>query len=137
MKALGARGVLRLAGGAVQVVVGPVADQLASEIRGALRAGAPAAALQSAPVVQMTQAPQLPPDPLLLARVKTALGGQRNIATLELRATRLCISVHDAGAVDVPALAKSVRAVAQPAARSIHLVVGPAADSWFAELKHS
>jgi PTS system N-acetylglucosamine-specific IIC component len=43
LKALGAHGVLRLADGAVQVVVGPIADQLASEIREGLRhAGASA-----------------------------------------------------------------------------------------------
>ena len=37
LKALGAHGVLRLADGALQVVVGPIADQLASEIRDGLR----------------------------------------------------------------------------------------------------
>ena len=37
LKALGARGVLKLADGGVQVVVGPIADQLASEIRAELR----------------------------------------------------------------------------------------------------
>src|SRR6186713_1265662 len=37
LSALGSRGVLRLADGAVQVVVGPIADQLASEIRTQLR----------------------------------------------------------------------------------------------------
>ena len=37
LTALGSRGVLRLADGAVQVVVGPIADQLASDIRAQLR----------------------------------------------------------------------------------------------------
>ena len=46
LKALGSRGVLKLADGAVQVVVGPIADQLASEIREALRRGASVAPCQ-------------------------------------------------------------------------------------------
>src|SRR4029077_13713539 len=37
LSALGSRGVLRLADGAVQVVVGPIADQLSSDIRAQLR----------------------------------------------------------------------------------------------------
>jgi len=130
LKVLGARGVLRLAGGALQVVVGPVADQLASEIRAALRSGQAAAAQ---PIASRPAAP----DASLIERVTTALGGRRNVASMELRATRLCVSVHDAGAVDLATLAKSVRAVAQPAHGSIHLVIGPTANSWFAELKHS
>ena len=53
LKALGAHGVLSLADGALQVVVGPIADQLASEIREGLRKiGAGAAA----PAVRTTSA---------------------------------------------------------------------------------
>jgi len=122
LKALGARGVLRLADGAVQVVVGPIADQLASEIRAELRRAPPAIATVPA---------GLPPA------VLQALGGRDNIADSSLCATRLCISVRDAGRVDAGVLSASVRAVAQPAPGSIHLVVGPAAAAWYAELKGS
>ena len=50
LKALGAHGVLRLADGALQVVVGPVADQLASEIRDGLKIGAARQSPPSAPL---------------------------------------------------------------------------------------
>ena len=59
LKALGSRGVLRLADGAVQVVVGPIADQLASEIRAALRRGARCRTVTAASL----SASAAPPDP--------------------------------------------------------------------------
>jgi PTS system N-acetylglucosamine-specific IIC component len=120
LKGLGTRGVLKLAQGAVQVVVGPIADQLASEIRTALRDDVGAT-----------------PDAALLPRVVAALGGRRNIAALRQRASRLCVTVHDPGAVDASALAGMVRALARPAPGSVHLIVGPAANAWFDELKPS
>jgi PTS system N-acetylglucosamine-specific IIC component len=126
LKALGSRGVLKLADGAVQVVVGPVADQLASDIRAALRQGVDA-------VPQANPAP----DARRLARVLDALGGRSNIVELELRSSRLCVSVREPAVVDEAALASSVRAVARPAPRTIHLVVGPGAPEWFAGMKLS
>jgi N-acetylglucosamine PTS system EIICBA or EIICB component len=136
LKALGSRGVLKLADGAVQVVVGPIADQLASEIREGLRRGG-----DTAPVTTAVASPiasfEAPPDPGVVARVLQALGGRGNITELQHRGSRLCISVRDATAIDEPALGKAVRAIARPAPRSIHLVVGPGAASWFAEMKPS
>jgi len=120
LKSLGSRGVLKLEEGAVQVVVGPVADQLASEIRAALRGGAAAS-----------------PDNAAVARVVSALGGRGNIADLRLRASRICVTVRDPGAVDAPVLAGLVRTLARPAPASVHLVIGPAANVWFAEMTHS
>jgi PTS system N-acetylglucosamine-specific IIC component len=38
LRALGARGVMKLGGGAVQVVIGPVADQVADEVKAAMKA---------------------------------------------------------------------------------------------------
>ncbi|HET9861957.1 MAG TPA: glucose PTS transporter subunit EIIB, partial [Steroidobacteraceae bacterium] len=118
LSALGSRGVLKLAEGAVQVVVGPVADQLASDIRAGLRRGGGTAGNA-------------------LARAVQALGGRGNIASLHLNASRLCVTLRDPAAVDEQALAGVVRAVARPAPGSVHLVVGPAAAEWFAELKPS
>jgi PTS system N-acetylglucosamine-specific IIC component len=125
LKALGARGVLKLAEGAVQVVVGPVADQLASDIRAGLRNADPAAAPK--PVAK-------PPD--LEAAVR-ALGGRGNIQEIQFNPSRLCVTVQDPGAVNEDALAKSVQAVARPAPGRIHLVLGTVARSWFDELKVS
>jgi PTS system N-acetylglucosamine-specific IIC component len=42
LKQLGARGVLRLTAGSAQVIIGPLADQVAGEIQDAMRAQAPA-----------------------------------------------------------------------------------------------
>lgn len=128
LRQLGARGVLRLTDGAVQVVVGPVADQLASDIRAALRG---AAGNTSA----STSAASIAPD--TLSRLLDALGGRANIATLELRSTRLCLSVNDASRIDMAALETLARAVARPSPRSVHLVFGPAAPAWYAGLTDS
>jgi PTS system N-acetylglucosamine-specific IIC component len=138
LTSLGSRGVLRLADGAVQVVVGPIADQLATEIRTALKQGgaAPQGIAPPSPAAATTT-DATPADPQLLARVLEALGGRGNITSLELRSSRLCIAVREADAVDEGALAKTVRAIARPAPGSIHLVVGPAAAAWFAGLKLS
>jgi len=110
LKALGAHGVLRLADGAVQVVVGPVADQLASEIRDGLKntGGAVEPAVRAAsPSAVSASAP--PADPARLAQVLRALGGRTNIVELHLGSSRLCISVRDPAAVDDAALAQAVR----------------------------
>lgn len=108
LTALGSRGVLRIGDGAVQVVVGPIADQLASEIRAQWRT----------PIHSL-------PDGLL-----AALGGRDNISNVHANSTRLCIAVRDPGAVDEAALGQLVRAIARPTAASFHLIVGPAAKAW-------
>jgi PTS system N-acetylglucosamine-specific IIC component len=135
LKVLGSRGVLRLGDGGVQVVVGPVADQLASEIRAALKQGGGATVPAGGAISRPADA--APADPRLLARVLEALGGRGNIAELELRSSRLCVAVHEPAAVDEAVLANSVRAVARPTPRNLHLVVGPAAAAWFAGMKLS
>jgi N-acetylglucosamine PTS system EIICBA or EIICB component len=120
LSALGSRGVLRLADGAVQVVVGPIADQLASEIRTQLRTPAAAPARDLGPAFD---------------DVIAALGGRGNIRDVGGNASRLIMTVRDPAAVDEQALRRMVRAVARPAADSLHVVVGPAADAWIARLK--
>jgi len=127
LAALGARGVLTLAQGAVQVVIGPIADQLASEIRGALRG----------PLRGVEATPPASADAASVARVLSALGGRSNIDDLRLLASRLCVTVRNPGAIDTTVLADAVRAVARPSPNSIHLVIGPSANAWFAELKGS
>jgi PTS system N-acetylglucosamine-specific IIC component len=139
LKALGTRGVLRLADGAVQVVVGPIADQLASEIRTGLRnlgVEAPSPAVSAAASTPAPASAGTVDAPLLAAAVK-ALGGRGNISDVQLSSTRLCVSVRDPSAVDENALAKSVRALARPAPGSLHLVLGPSAEAWYAGMKVS
>jgi PTS system N-acetylglucosamine-specific IIC component len=57
LRALGARGVVRLQGGGLQVVLGPIADQVAAEVRAAVGAGAAAAtpAAPAAPVAAVSR----------------------------------------------------------------------------------
>jgi PTS system N-acetylglucosamine-specific IIC component len=120
LSALGSRGVLRLADGAVQVVVGPIADQLCSDIRAQLRIPArPKEGQQSS----------------ALETVVGALGGAANLREVRGNASRLLVTVHDPAAIDESALRQSVRAVARPAPDSLHLVVGPVASAWIAQLK--
>jgi len=128
LKRLGSRGVLRLADGAVQVVVGPIADQLASEIRAALRGAVPA----STPAARASI-----PDKSAVDRVINALGGKANISSVRVNSTRLCVSVRDPAMVNETALRGSVLAVARPAADSVHLIVGSEASAWEAALQAS
>ncbi len=120
LSALGSRGVLRLADGAVQVVVGPIADQLAAEIRAQLRAPASPAALTG--------------DSAFEAAV-AALGGMANIRDVHGNASRLVIKVRDPAAVDENSLRRAARAVARPSPDSLHVIVGPAASAWIARIK--
>jgi PTS system N-acetylglucosamine-specific IIC component len=111
LRSLGARGVVRPTADTLQVVVGPVADQLAGDIRRGLRAPA-------------ETAPARADAPALLA----ALGGPVNVSAVDAASTRLLITVADDALVDERALAAaSPRGYARPAAGRVHVLVGPAA----------
>jgi PTS system N-acetylglucosamine-specific IIC component len=109
LRQLGARGLVRPTADTLQVVVGPVADQLAGQMRRSLRASAPSRAAGADPVA-------------LLA----ALGGAGNVATIENFSTRLLVTVADDARVSAPAA--SPRGFARPARGGIQ-VVGTDADS--------
>jgi PTS system N-acetylglucosamine-specific IIC component len=140
IKALGSRGVLRLAEGAVQVVVGPIADQLAAEIRAALRGSS---GMASPHVIAMRPVERLDrtlaetfPSPASLhnradgAALLAALGGSRNLAEAKAFSTRLVLRVNDAAIVDELALqAAGFRGVVRVAPTTWHVIVGPDAAS--------
>ena len=130
LTALGSRGVLRIGDGAVQVVVGPIADQLASEIRAHWRAP-PTALPAPAPAPRRRPAP----DRTILADVLAALGGRGNITGLHANSTRLVVPVRDPAAVDEAALGRLAHAIARPAPASVHLIVGPEARSWLTAME--
>jgi PTS system N-acetylglucosamine-specific IIC component len=118
IKALGSRGVLKLADGAVQVVVGPIADQLAAEIRTSLRSGAAGRGDASA--------------------LRDALGGAGNLVKVETRASRLLIEVRDPAAVQGAKLeAAGFRGAARAGERTWHVIVGPEAVAVAGRLKDS
>ena len=132
LKQLGARATVKVSSNALQVVLGPIADQVADEIRTAVRAGGTRVAAPAipAPAVARVQsaAAALKPD-VAMALVK-ALGGRGNVRQVEAVATsRLRIEVVDGSAVDAQAIESlGVRGVAQPSAGSVHLIVGPGAE---------
>jgi PTS system N-acetylglucosamine-specific IIC component len=86
----------------MQVVVGPMADQLAAEIRAALRLGGttfdPATWLQ-------------------------ALGGRNNVSRIEAAPGRVMVTVKDASRIDADALVDlGARAVGVPSTTSVHVL---------------
>jgi len=117
LKALGALGLVRPSKRDLQVVVGPIADDIAREIRAHLSSG--------------EAADTAPPAAALLR----ALGGAANVRAVELRSTRLRIEVHLSGNIDEGALrAIAHRGLALPAPSIIHALVGHHAPALAAAL---
>lgn len=131
LRALGARGVLKLDNGALQVVFGPIADQVAGEVRAAMATG-PAAAATTMPVAAAT-----PPAAAASAApaaatvfdagaVARALG-EGNIRAVRARGTRLLVDLKDPAKVDRAALERGgILATVIPgdATQPIHLIAG-------------
>ncbi|MEA1649177.1 PTS transporter subunit EIIB [Nitrospirillum sp. BR 11164] len=134
LTALGSRGVVRPNATALQVVLGPVADQVAGEIRKALArtpvghlatGGALAVAVAAEEPAPVPAAAPLPDAAAVLA----ALGGTANVQAVEARATRLLLGVADAAGVDEGRLLSlGLRGVARVGSGRLHLLLGgPAA----------
>jgi PTS system N-acetylglucosamine-specific IIC component len=130
LRALGAKGLVRPSPTTLQIVLGPVADAVAGEIRAAAQAlpGAPAIAagarVDAAPVTPVSGAPWL-----------AALGGAANIRAGGLCGSRLWLELGGA-AVDEAALTRlGVRALVRPAASTLHLLIGPDAAGVAAALR--
>lgn len=124
LKRLGSRGLLRTSTTALQVVLGPVADQVAGEIRAALRAGG---------LVSPAMRSVTPLDPIA---VLAALGGRKNVGAVNCFAGRVAVSVTESAAVDEPALHRlGVRAVVLLSAGSIQLLVPGSAEDWAQPLR--
>jgi PTS system N-acetylglucosamine-specific IIC component len=105
LKSLGARGVVRPGGNALQVVLGPIADQVAGEIRARLR-GRPAASADA---------------------WFRALGGADNVEELRQRSTRLILRLADSTKLDEAALKRlGARAVARSNGGRVHVLLNEA-----------
>jgi N-acetylglucosamine PTS system EIICBA or EIICB component len=130
LKSLGARGVLRLSDGAVQVVVGPVADQLASDIRVQARTPVQSGETRSAEtrVAPVVSVPDV--SGASIEAALRALGGKQNLRTVRAAASRLVITVYNPERVDERSLQAFVRAVARPSPANIQLIIGPDAEAW-------
>ncbi|HEY8004362.1 MAG TPA: N-acetylglucosamine-specific PTS transporter subunit IIBC [Phenylobacterium sp.] len=124
LRALGARGLVRPSAKTLQVVLGPIADQVAGEIRDA--AAAPAAlATQPVSPAPLAASPDEAENP---APWLIALGGAGNVLSAGVCDSRVYLELASADLADKAALAAlGVRAVAQPAPDSLHLLLGPRA----------
>jgi PTS system N-acetylglucosamine-specific IIC component len=130
---LGSRGVLRSANTGLQVVLGPIADQVAGEIRDAMRAGGPPQdARRVAAATHVAAATRDADADAMLA----ALGGRRNVSDVESHAGRVLVRVADPKIVDEPALRTlGIRGVARPSAGSLQLLIPGSAEDWAQPLR--
>ncbi|HVY79398.1 MAG TPA: N-acetylglucosamine-specific PTS transporter subunit IIBC [Steroidobacteraceae bacterium] len=146
LKRLGARGLVQPSANALQVVLGPIADQVATDIRRGLRRGeSTRAAATGAP--ERSESPDragaaeavanaAPFDSGLARDLLSALGGRRNVSELGASSTRVRVRVIDPSAVDETALrALAVRGIARPSPERVHILIGPAAESALAALR--
>ena len=115
LRALGARGVVRPGGNALQVVLGPIADQVAGEIRASLRGKG----------IDRDE------------RWSRALGGAANVEDVRQRATRLIVSLANPDKLDDAALkALGARAVTRSVGGLVHVLLDqPTAESAAASLQ--
>jgi PTS system N-acetylglucosamine-specific IIC component len=117
LKALGARGIIRPSDKALQIVLGPMADLVAVEIRDAL-AMPVALAPTEAPEAAETSEARL--SPALLE----ALGGAANVHGVSIHGNRIRVKLTaSAEARQAELAAMGVRAVALPADGVAHLLV--------------
>ena len=133
LKRLGAAGLVRPGPDALQVVVGPVADQLAGEMRAVLRAGGAAVAA----VDGATPGTPVPPERATAlkgtrvdaAGLLAALGGRANVRAVEAAAGRIRVTLGDTR-IDPDAIrALGLRGLALPAPGVAHVITGPGADA--------
>jgi PTS system N-acetylglucosamine-specific IIC component len=102
LKALGAKGLVRPGGNALQVVLGPIADQVSGEIRASLRTGSRTAD----------------------ERWFEALGGADNVEEVRQRSTRLIVTLADREKLDERALkGLGARAIAWSEKGRVHLLL--------------
>jgi N-acetylglucosamine PTS system EIICBA or EIICB component len=105
LRRLGSRGTVNIGENGMQVVVGPIADQVASDIKARLAAAAPRIAGGGA------------------REMVAALGGAANVATLEAVAGRVLVNVKDAAKIDASALRRLCeRGIALAKPGSVHLL---------------
>lgn len=127
LRQLGASGTVQLSTQALQVVLGPIADQVAGQIRAQLRLPTPTTALPIA--VSQAALTITAPYPQLTA-ILAALGGTANLREVQPVSGRVLVRVQRAEAVDSAALDRLIeRGVAYPAPDRLQLLAGPAAGA--------
>jgi PTS system N-acetylglucosamine-specific IIC component len=121
LKRLGARGFVRPSPTSLQVVLGPIADQVAGEIRNALRSAATALA---------AEAPVAAQDGHDVRALLKSLGGAANVLEMSAVPGRLLLKLARMDVVNDDALlALGVRGVARAANGALHVLVTGPVDS--------
>lgn len=135
LKALGAKGIIRPSQNALQVVIGPVADQVACEIRQAMREDGNKLSPKETHGLE-TALPRVQPVTIAVAAAYVkALGGIANIKSVLSCDARVVVSVRDDTlAIEAALKDAGVRAVAR-GKNAIHLIIGPKAAAVEAGLK--
>jgi PTS system N-acetylglucosamine-specific IIC component len=137
LKALGARGFVRPGPRDLQVVLGPIADDVAREMRDAIAApgSLPAPGPGPAPIASTRAGPADAPAPGAAAAILAALGGRANLRGVEAAANRLLVDLVDPAGLDAAALRRAgVRAIARPAAAKAQLILAGDAQALAAAL---
>ena len=136
LKALGAVGVVRPSATALQVVIGPVAEQIAGEMRLALaeQSHSVPAVSRTAEAAAVDKAPMAPQHAPLateqLHALLAAVGGVGNIRAITPAASRLRIAVADVTRVDSQALQSlGLRGSVLATVDCLHVIIGPAATA--------
>lgn len=117
LKRLGARGVIAPSPDSLQVVLGPIADAVAQEIRdhlgGASTVAAAAPAERTAPQAAVSE------------RLAEALGGRANITGAQVKAGRLCVALARPGEIDKAALARAApRGFVHAGPKGVQILLG-------------
>jgi PTS system N-acetylglucosamine-specific IIC component len=117
LRALGAKGFVRPSAQALQVVLGPIADMVADEMRGA--AGGLAKVAPVEVQVPVRAGPTVDAAPWL-----DALGGRANILDVAANPSRLMLRLAEPARIDEPALRRlGLRGVARTADGALHLLL--------------
>ena len=112
LRRLGARGLIRPSVNTLQVVLGPIADQVAGELRAFVRGGDTSV------------------DQAFAVCLLQALGGRANVVDVAAASTRLLVTLRDDSSLDESALRSlDLRGIARPAPLRLHLLVGPQATA--------
>ena len=110
---------------------GPIADQLAGELRTASRLQAPATQLIVVQPATTTGAASIDVERQLVDGMLHAFGGRKNVADVAAASTRLLVTVRDGAAVDgarSPGAEAARRRAADP--ERVHLLIGATADAY-------
>jgi len=130
LKRLGAHATVKVSSNALQVVLGPIADQVAGEIRTQLRTQADAGAAPQSRAISAATTGTAEITPEVISGLLSALGGRDNVREVEaVASSRLRVRVANARAVDEGAIRSlGLRGIARPAADRVHVLVGPSAN---------